>query len=427
MSHSNMNNVRGQEPGPQLYAGIDLALEKNVVVVLNASGQVVDRFAFGQEREGYGYLEERLEGVRQRQGAVGVEVGMEPTNYLWKLLAQELEAKGIVYHLVNAYTVKKHREGDQLDRSKDDRRDARGIAKLIRQGECTQTRLQEGAYAELREYATLYRQLRSAMRREKIILTGLVGQVFPEFFGVFRKATSETARAVLLSGVAAVEIRKSSLETFLANVRAVYAGRRLAIAKLRALYARAATSIGLTQGVAAIQFALRIHLRILTSLEQQCKQLRTAMCLCVSQVPEATYLLSVPGMTPVTAALFFAEIGDPKRYRSAAQWVKLAGTQPVPNRSGRKQRSRTPMSHQGRPHLRTLLYYAALQMLTRDPHFRQLHTHFQRRSTNPLTPMQSVGVLMNKLLHLWWALIHQHTFYQPLLAPPTPRPADHTA
>ena len=147
----------------------------------------------------------------------------------------------------------------------------------------------------------------------------------------------------------------------------------------------------------------------------------------MSQVPEATYLLSAPGMTPVTAALFFAEIGDPKRYQSAAQWVKLAGTQPVPNRSGRKQRSRTPMSHKGRPHLRTLLYYAALQMLHRDPHYRQLHTHFQRRSTHPLTPMQSVGVLMNKLLHLWWALIRQHTFYHPLPASPTPRPADHTA
>jgi len=35
---------------------------------------------------------------------------------------------------VNAYTVKKHREGDQLDRSKDDRRDAGQIAELSRNG-----------------------------------------------------------------------------------------------------------------------------------------------------------------------------------------------------------------------------------------------------------------------------------------------------
>jgi transposase len=125
----------------------------------------------------------------------------------------------------------------------------------------------------------------------------------------------------------------------------------------------------------------------------------------------------MPAVTSVTVALFFAEVGDPLRYRTAAQWVKLAGIQPVPNRSGRKQRSRTPMSHQGRSHLRTLLYYAALQLTRRDPHFIQLYTHLQRRSTNPLTRMQALGALMNKLLHVWWALIQQHIVYQPDFSP----------
>lgn len=35
---------------------------------------------------------------------------MEPANYFWKLLARELEEKQQTYRLVNAYTVKKHRE-----------------------------------------------------------------------------------------------------------------------------------------------------------------------------------------------------------------------------------------------------------------------------------------------------------------------------
>ena len=158
---------------------------------------------------------------------------MEPSNYLWKLLAQEMEEKQKVYRLVNAYTVKKHREGNQLDRSKDDWRDAREIGELARQGQCTQTHLQEGVYEELRQYATLYWQVTRAVRREKTIVCGLVGQVFPEFFGVFKKATNETAQAIIKSGVAAVEIRQGSLEAFVARVRAVYPGRRLQVTKLR--------------------------------------------------------------------------------------------------------------------------------------------------------------------------------------------------
>lgn len=417
MSNSNISIVRVQEPGQKLYAGVDLALKKNVVVILNQAGQIVDRFQFTQDRDGYEYSEQRLERVRQREQASGMEVAMEPSNYLWKLLAQELEEKQRVYRLVNAYTVKKHREGNQLDRSKDDWRDAREIAELTRQGHCTQTRLQQGVYEELRQYATLYWQVKRELQREKTIVCGLVGQVFPEFFSVFQKATSEAAQAILRSGVAAVEIRQGSLEEFVTRVRAVYTGRRLPVKKLRRLYTQAATSIGVRQGVPAIQFALRLHLRILNNLEQQFKQLQVALQVCVGQVPEAAYLLSMPAVTPVTAALFFAEVGDPQRYHTAAEWVKLAGIQPVPNRSGRKQRSRTPMSHQGRAHLRTLLYYAALQLITRDPHFIRRYTHLQRRSTNPLTRMQALGVLMNKLLHVWWALIQQQTFYQPDFSP----------
>ncbi len=283
--------------------------------------------------------------------------------------------------------------------------DTREIGELARQGQCTQTHLQEGVYEELRQYATLYWQVTRAVRREKTIVCGLVGQVFPEFFGVFKKATSETAQAILKSGVAAVEIRQGSLEAFVARARAVYPGRRLQVTKLRRLYARAATSIGVRQGVSAIQFSLCRHLRILDTLEQQFQQLRQAMQACLGQVPAAAYLLSMPALTQVTAALFFAEVGHPRCYHTAAQWVKLAGIQPVPSRSGRKQRSRTPMSHQGRPHLRTLLYDAALQLITRDPHFIQLYRHLQGDTTNPLTRMQALGVLMNKLLHVCWALI----------------------
>ena len=38
------------------------------------------------------------------------------------------------YRLVNPYTVKKNREGDHLDQSKDDNRDAFTIADLLRTG-----------------------------------------------------------------------------------------------------------------------------------------------------------------------------------------------------------------------------------------------------------------------------------------------------
>ena len=142
------------------------------------------------------------------------------------------------------------------------------------------------------------------------------------------------------------------------------------------------------------------------------------MTACLVSLPEAPYLLSMTSIKAPSVALFLAEEGDPKRYRTTAQWVKLAGIQPVPNTSSRKQRSKTPMSHHGRARLRTLLYFTCLRLAHQDPYFAQLYSYLQRRPKNPLTKMQALGVLMNKLLHILWALAKNQTFYNPSFAQP---------
>jgi transposase len=413
MSQSNIDRPFAQGPSGTLHAGVDLALEKNVVVVVNEQAQRLDHFSFPQDRGGYDYFLRRLESLRQKHQAANVVVAMEPTNYFWKLLARELEEKQQTYRLVNAYTVKKHREGDQLDRSKDDRRDAGQIAELSRNGKTTQTQLQKGAYEDLRQYATLYHQLMQSIRREKTILWGLVGQVFPEMVRAFKDLEGETYQALLMSCAAAADIRQLSMEAFLAQVRAAYSGKRLCISKLKRVYQMANSSIGVTEGIQSIQLAIQVHLIQLQVFETQLEQVTSALAACLVSLPEAPYLLSCPCLKATSAALFLAEVGDPQRYQKAAQWVKLAGIQPVPNSSGRKQRSRTPMSHQGRPRLRTLLYFSCLRMIQYDTRFAQLYAYLQGRKDNPLTKMQALGVLMNKLLHIWWALIHNQTFYNP--------------
>lgn len=417
MPKSNISKPFVQVHASSLYAGVDLALQKNVVVVIHENGERLDQFSFSQDRPGYDYFLQRLEGLRRKARASEVVVAMEPSNYFWKLLARELEQQPIAYRLVNAYTVKKHREGDQLDRSKDDQRDAHQIAELSRTGHYTQTRLQQGAYEDLRQYATLYDQLQRSIRREKQVLWGLVGQVFPELFQVFQDLQGETCRTLLATGTPAAFIRQMSLEIFLAQVRSALSGRRLLVSKLRKLHTLAATSLGLTDGLPAIQLAIRLHSAHLQELQQQAQQAARAMTDCLSSLPELPYLLSVGTLGAVSAAIFLAEVGDPRRYHSAAQWVKLAGIQPTPSTSGKKQRSRTPMSHQGRPHLRTMLYFTCLRLIQHDLHFAQLYAHLQRRQNNPLTKMQALGVLMNKLVHLLWALIQNQTFYQPAFGP----------
>lgn len=93
MAQVNIERQLAQDPPGTLHAGIDLALEKNVVVVINEKAERVDHFSFLQDQGGYDSLLRRLGGLRQKHQAAKVVVAIEPTNYFWKLLARELEEK----------------------------------------------------------------------------------------------------------------------------------------------------------------------------------------------------------------------------------------------------------------------------------------------------------------------------------------------
>lgn len=399
------------KPGA-LYAGVDLALDSNVVVVLDEGARQLARFRFPNDRDGYDFFYGQLERLRERHPAPEVLVGMEPTNYFWKLLAADLEQHQYGYRLVNPYTVKKHREGDQLDRSKDDPRDAFTIGDLLRTGKYTETRLLHGGYAELRQHVTVYDRLQRDLRRQMTLVRNTAGQLFPELAREFKDVTGETASALLRGHAAASRVRQLPLDIFLAEVRADFQGQRLLVSKLRRIHALAAQSVGLTESVQGLQLALRLQLDTLDLLQRQLNETEAALTDVFLTLPEAPYLLSIRGLGLITAAIILAEIGDPRHYRHGRQLIKLAGTQPVPNASGRKSRSQTPMSHKGRPRLRTALFFAVLRLVQVDDAFARDYQQLQQRDKNPLTKMAALGVLMNKLLRILWALMQNQTFYR---------------
>jgi transposase len=412
MSRTLARKLASVKPGT-VYVGVDLALDRNVAVVLSERAERLARFTFPNDRDGYDYLYRRLEAVRERRQAPAVSLGMEPTNYFWKLLAADLEQRQVSYHLVNPYTVKKNREGDQLDRSKDDNRDAFTIGDLLRTGKYTETRLLHGQYAELRQYVVLYHRLQRDIRRQKTLIRNTAGQLFPELCRAFKDLSRKTALAMLHNHAAAIAIQGMSQDAFIASVRADFRGTRLMVSKLRHAHRLAANSVGLKQGVQALQMALRLHIETLEGLRQQLQEVRTVLVDTFLALPESQYLLSIDGLGVITGAIILSEIGDPGHYTNARQLIKLAGTQPVLNTSGRKTRSRTPMSHKGRPRLRTALFFAVMRLIRLDDAFARQYLHLQTREKNPLVKMQAIGVLMNKLLRILWALMRNRTFYDP--------------
>ena len=396
-----------------LLAGVDLGLDNLVVVVLNTKGERVDRFKTEQSQGGYQFLSTRLGRLVQSQQASGVWVGMEPTNYYWKQLATYLHQQDLPFRLVNPYTVNRRREGDQLDKAKDDWRDAFAIADLLRTGKFTETQLRCGAYAELQAGHATYWRLRHDRGRQLTLLTNSLRQVFPEMQQAFKDLTGQTAQAVIRAGPAAERIRSLAWPEFLAEVRQVASGKRLAVSQLRRLHTLAQTSIGLTDGLESLCFDLKFSLSGLTLLDQQTALLTVQLRQHFRALPEAPYLCSIEGLSEMSAWGILAETGPLPDYTSGKDLVKLAGTQPTPKSSGRAQRTRTPFSKQGRSRLRMVLYWATLRMLSRNAAIAHHYQRLQRRSQHPLTKMQALGACMNKLLWYVWHVGHSHELYDP--------------
>jgi transposase len=340
---------------------------------------------------------------------------MEPTNYFWKLLVTDLEDHGIPYCLVNAYTVSRRREGDNLDPSKTDPFDADAVVDLVRTGKYTETRMLHGRYAELRHYVTLVDQVGRRAGRHKNMVRSALGQLYPELPNVFAD-WGQTMAAMIRNHAAAIRIRQMPEEEFIKAVRADLHGTRLMVSKLRQAHRLAGDSIGLRDGVEALQMTVRVNLQSWEQSRDQRIEAEGALLQTFYALPEAPYLLSVPSLGHKTAAIVLAEIGDPTCYRRGDQLIKLAGTQPAPKISGRKTRSLTPMSRKGRPRLRTALFMACLRLIQSDPSFSRRYKELQERKNNPLCKMQAIGALMNKLLRILWALMRQKSYYDPAWA-----------
>src|SRR5271157_3747862 len=81
------------QPGT-LHVGVDLALEKNMAVVINEQAERLDRFSFPQDRDGYGYFLQRTEKVRQKYQASAIVVAMVGERYHFGAVQLLLEADG---------------------------------------------------------------------------------------------------------------------------------------------------------------------------------------------------------------------------------------------------------------------------------------------------------------------------------------------
>jgi transposase len=145
--------------------------------------------------------------------------------------------------------------------------------------------------------------------------------------------------------------------------------------KARALYQAAQKSIGIKRVGDADRFRVKICLEEVKRTVLMLKDIDRQMKKVLKEMPSAPYLLSIPGIGPLSAAVFLGELGDPAYFHNARQIVKYAGYDPQESDSG-SWVSRRFISKKGRWLLRKYLFFMSMRVVVLSKYFQN---YYQRK------------------------------------------------
>ena len=337
-----------------------------------------------------------------------VVLGLEPTGHYWFALAAWMVSNGISVVQVNPYAVKQSKEIEDNSQLKDDRKDPKIIANLVKDGNYGMPYLPEGIYADMRRLSMFRDQLTEDRIRNINRLHREMKIYFPEYMDAFGK----------IDGAFALEVLKAA--PIPSDIVAMEAGGLKNIwheAKLRGRgYSRAGIivdyakrSVGLTGGTDAGREAIKWFVEQIIKLDKQLDEVENVLHQKCMEIPYAENILEINGVGENILAGILAEMGD---ISDVKEIQKLSGMGLVACSSG-KHKGQTKISHRGRKRLRYWLFQAAKSAVAHANEFKQLHVYYTTRSNNPLKKMQSLIVIACKILRVIYTILNIGTKYDP--------------
>lgn len=397
------NRKISQITSTTLIIGIDIAKDKHVARAQDDRGfEFGKRLVFENRIHGFQSLLEWMERHKKENGKTHVIFGVEPTGHYWLNLAYFLNAKGFDFVLVNPMHVKKSKELDDNSPTKNDTKDAKVIAQLIKDGRYSVPNLLEGIYAELREGVKIRDQIIEQLMITEGRIQNVIQRYFPEFFDVFGDWEGKAALCTLKLFPFPSDIKKLEPDEVLAQWKP-FVQRGVGIKRAQKLVETAKKSIGIQIGIRFAKHELNNLLAQYELYNEQLESLDGNIESLLLTIPGAKEMTKIKGLGTITVAYFFAEVGDITKYSHPQQLVNLAGLSLREHSSG-KYKGQTRITKRGRSRLRRALYMAVRPLVAHNDTFKTLHKYYTTRSERPLKKQQSLIALCCKLLRVLFTI-----------------------
>ena len=321
-------SVTVEGTGARVCAGVDWAKDDHAVCILDADGEVVDRFSVEHTTAGLKHLIARL--LKSGVSEVGIERGDGP-------VVEALLAAGLVVLVIAPNQLKNLRSRYGSAGNKDDRHDAYVLADVVRTDRRRLVPLTRSTPATI--------ALRSSVRARRDLVEHRVAAanqlrahlqiVFPGVVGLFADLDSQTSLAFLerfTTQAKADWLTPARLGAWLAKIG--YSGKVAPeILHQRLLDAPRGTTDVDADAHASTTLAF---VAVLHTLNTQIAALADSIAEQLAVHPDAHIVKSLPRAGTLRAARLLAEIGDARgRFPTAESLACLAGVAPSTRQSGK--------------------------------------------------------------------------------------------
>ena len=396
-----------------LIVGCDIGSETHYARAIDIRGRELSRKALAFENDAEGFQKARDWAVQlaAANDKKQIVLGIEPTGHYWFCLAAWMVSNGISVVHVNPYAVKQTKELEDNSQQKDDRKDPKLIANLVKDGNYGMPYLPEKVYAELRRLSMFREQLMEDRNRHMNRLHREMKIYFPEYKDAFGKIDGAFCIAVLKEAPFPEDILRLGAEG-LRDIwhKAKLRGRSYSRAEEIVKYAE--TSIGLKEGTAAGKEAVRWFAEKIRELDEELVEIEDKLAGKCGEIPHAENVLEIPGIGGKILSGILAEMGDITRFDDVKEIQKLSGLGLVSCSSG-KHKGETRISHRGRKRLRYWLFQGARSAVAHGEEYKWIHAHYTTRTGNPLQKMQSLIVIACKLLRVIYTILKTGKKYDP--------------
>lgn len=154
-------------------------------------------FKFTNTKDGFEAFKAWAADLAKRNGMKFILVALEPTGHYWMNLGTYIKDSGMILAQVNPAAVKKSKELDDNDPSKNDRKDPKVIAGLASDGRYCLPYIPEGVYAEIRELSNQRIRAVEELTRTKNRVSRWFSIYFPEYLDVYGSVDNVTGTMIL--------------------------------------------------------------------------------------------------------------------------------------------------------------------------------------------------------------------------------------